>query len=425
MSAAPTSVVVNKKRFDTTGLRVLEMHADYACGRSGKCCDGKWNVELFPSDAERLKEGFLGCGMAEDEIDSLYEPHKNGSSAGMFRMTRNANGCSCLSGEPGATSCKIIEKLDTKRLPSVCQTFPRLTTRTPAGLYLNLSYCCPTAAKLLLKENALHETAPRSVYQDGMEFGGAVYEKSARPPRLGANDIPEWSAFDYFWRWAAEWTARPGLTPTEALFWVGQIVTRLEATAPASGRLAELMPLLDQFMDNDPAKLAAECAGLDVDPLLGPIYLNSIQKLADKSKCLDGNLGVFILRHSDGGENPDYAAMAEEFDKRLRPNLGDFEVIERNFIASRLFPTNTQYGLSSMRMAYFSVVLSLISLRYHAVAIAKIADEAVQVDHYLKAAGMTDRMFQHDLGFLKKMDEALEPTLSKMVPMDLTLPSLA
>lgn len=425
MATAPTSVVVNKKRFDTSGIRLLEMHADYACGRSGQCCDGKWNVELFPADVRRLKEGFLGCGMSEDEIGTLYEPHSNGSSPEMFRMTRGANGCSCLSGEPGATSCKIIEKLDTRELPSICQTFPRLATRTPAGLYLNLSYRCPIAAKLLLKENALHETSPRSVYQEGMEFGGAVYEDSARPPCLTGNVYPEWAAFDYFWRWAAEWTARPGCTPAESLFWVGQILTRVEAAAPNSGRMAELVPILDSVMNSDPAGLAEQCRGLDVDPALGPIYLDSIQKLADATRCLDGNLGVFVLGFMKDGGAPDHAAMAKELHHRLGPNVADFELIERNFVASRLFPTPTQYRFSSMRMAYFSVVLSLISLRYHAAALATIGGQHVSADHYLEAAGMTDRMFQHNDGFIKKMDEALRPTVDKMSPINLTLPALA
>jgi hypothetical protein len=114
----------------------------------------------------------------------------------------------------------------------------------------------------------------------------------------------------------------------------------------------------------------------------------------------------------------DRLMLIDEYDARIRPRLADYESIERNYVASRLFANPLTYRATRVRTGYFVNVLKLVCLRFSLLAVClaegKQLDEAV----WLRAASITDDLFLHSdrfqTEFLKRMDDFAQTPLENL-----------
>lgn len=411
---SPT-VTVNSREY-TQSIRVLELHADYTCANTGLCCEDTWGIALLAEELPRMKAALARGGMPPEEIERHFVSEARGE-LGVARLAASAQGCLFHAHEAGCSYCGMQRALGHATLPIICQSFPRAAVRTPAGIYLTLSNACPTAAKSLLRANALGETAPRSVCAQGPQLGGSIFGDRAEAPRFSPACRPGWAAFDYFWRWAPEWLSNPALTPGEALFGLGYIVGHVEGLGAAAADAALLIEQLDQVAAGFPAQLKPLCAQVSPEPLLGAIHFETLLNIAAQVQPLSPELAAVH-------QGPDArAALVADYTALIRPRLAELALIERNYIGARLFANPLVYRAGSLRLGYFVVVLSAVALRFAALALCRSEGRPLDADLLLRAAGVVDKLLLHNALISGNFMELLEPHIHTDLR-NLALPAL-
>lgn len=407
MNSNPGPIIVNRRPWPGQTLRLLALHADYACANTGLCCQDAWSIRLHDEEAQRVDAALAENGDGLPPAGTWYEPKPLGEM-GDAQMKTGPHGCLFHSGDAGSSSCALHRRFGAEVLPTICQTYPRLALRTPAGIYLTLTNTCPTAAALLRHEGGLREVAPGRVWRGGA-LGGSIFGNNAQPPRFGAASQPGWEPFDYFWRWSPEWMSNATLTPGEALFGLGLIVGHIEGLGAAATQATTLIDQLDQLTAGFAPQLAGLTARSQPDPLLSATYADVLLNVAGAVQTLPPELAA--LRPADLASDAQRAALAADYAAQIAPRMAEHAVIERNYIGTRLYANPLAYRASSLRAGYFVVVLMSIGLRYAALGHCRLDGRALDADVLLKAAATIDRLLLHDAAIAGRMLELLEPML--------------
>ena len=409
------SVIINDRAFPFDRLRVLELHADYGCANTGRCCRSPWNISVTDAEKARVEGVLAAAGDSAPQIAARFQGPPPGGDSRFARLRQDEHHACTFAGlDPnGASFCGLQRAHGHAPLPSICQAYPRIAVATPAGCYLTLSSTCPTAAKLLLNPGGLKETAPRGVMHWRPALRGEVFDDRALPPELAPGIRPSWAAWDYFWRWSVEWLARPALEPAPALYFLGIVIGQLEANAALVRELPGMIDVLDQFMAIDPAGLRAQCAALAPMTELGMVWLETSFNLMAEAGAISGELEALrqIASQAPGRDPGLRAQLAARYDATLRPRLPEFATLERNFIAARLWPNPLTYTAPSLRGAYLMVALSLVQLRFVTLLKQMRAEAPLDPSHWLDAAGAVDNLLQHSPLVQKQFHKLLGPRL--------------
>ncbi|HPK01489.1 MAG TPA: hypothetical protein PLS90_03435 [Candidatus Sumerlaeota bacterium] len=402
------TVRVNDRLFDAGTLRILDLHADYQCANTGHCCGRAWNIRISDREHGRLTDALRRAGRGPEEIERHFFAAGGDGAEQRWQFARAASG-RCIfngAGACGESTCNAQRELGHEVLPDVCQSFPRLAVATPAGIYLTLSYTCPTAVRSLLSEDRLAEVAPRAVFQHHPRLQGASFGPGAELPWFGQQPTASWEAWDYFWRWASQFAARAEFTPAQALYLIGQAVAHVERNAPATGRLDVLVDLLDQIGALPAADLRRHCAAIAPLTELGATYLSVILNVLASCGVVPEILRGARETLARPG-SPEREALLREYDARVRPRLAEFERIERNWVASRLYANPLIYQAKHLRVGYFLAVLNLIQWRFTVLLLALRDGTGIEEQILLRAAAETDHLLQHNAAVTRRMLELL------------------
>jgi len=139
----------------------LDFHRDYACRSSGVCCTSGWPIAVerpvFQGLVAALEAGALRLDRARgdaadvDRLLPLGGPLPEDASA---RLGQDEGGvCLFLESEDGRR-CSIHRQLGEPALPTACCQFPRIALLDDRGVFVSLSHYCPTAARMLLRDDA-------------------------------------------------------------------------------------------------------------------------------------------------------------------------------------------------------------------------------------------------------------------------------
>jgi hypothetical protein len=230
--------------------RVLSIHADYRCGKTGVCCSSGWEVPVEPEVEDRLRaaleDGSLrpreGAPAPFREITGL--PH--GSRVVFSTDSRGR----CVFLEAGDRSlCRVHRQLGFDSLASACRDFPRVVTLSPLGVSITLSHYCPTAAGLLFRDDR-----PVTIETDPPAFPSSwPYEgldaRASVPPLLRPGVLLGWEGWA---RWEAHAVATLGrgeLSPEEALALLTAQAEAARAWRPGDG---EFDACLERCLETDP-----------------------------------------------------------------------------------------------------------------------------------------------------------------------------
>lgn len=175
----------------------LTIHRDYACRSSGACCTSGW-----PIPAERDTVGAVTSAIARNTFsvrgeagadqatgpgtlrpDPLFTGHAV-ADGDVVRTLATAQDGSCVFFERDhGRLCAIHRQLGHAALPSACRQFPRVTLTDARGNFVSLSHYCPTAARLLCRNDA-----QLAIERDPPAFCGARCEgldaRDTLPPLL-------------------------------------------------------------------------------------------------------------------------------------------------------------------------------------------------------------------------------------------------
>jgi Fe-S-cluster containining protein len=244
-------------------IRVLSIHADYACRNTGVCCSSGWDVPVEPAVEDRLRQALARGALRAPR--STATPFR--AAAGLPHGARvvlggDAGGC-CVFLEAGPRPlCAVHRHLGLDSLPSACRDFPRIVTLSPLGVSITLSHYCPTAAGLLFRDDrplAIETDPPafpRSWPYEGLDARGSA------PPLVRPGVLMGWAAHSRWETHAVATLGREDLSADEAL---ALLATQAEAARrwrPEDGNFdAHLARCLETPRRADPARVPPEeCA---------------------------------------------------------------------------------------------------------------------------------------------------------------------
>ena len=166
----------------------LSIHADYRCGHSGRCCSTDWDVPV-----ESSARAAIEAGQQERRLP-LVEPFAAGfppeGYAGVLRRERGA----CVFFDQASRLCAVHGQLGQGALPVTCRQFPRIARTGPRGVAITLSHYCPTAARMLLREDV-----PLAVVEQPEAFPPGSYEGLQAddwPPLLHPRMLMDEASYD-------------------------------------------------------------------------------------------------------------------------------------------------------------------------------------------------------------------------------------
>ena len=182
----------------------LSIHADYRCGRTGRCCATPWDVPVEVASFQSIK---AGCREGRLPVVRPFagDAPPSGYSAVLRREADGA--CACLDRSTGL--CRVHGQLGESSLPSACRLFPRIARTDAMGTVVTLSHYCPTAARMLLRDDVpLAVVEAPSAFQPG-DYDGLVADDL--PPLLHPHML---MGYDDYAAWEAHAVAVCALAPT-------------------------------------------------------------------------------------------------------------------------------------------------------------------------------------------------------------------
>jgi len=136
----------------------LNVHAGYACRRSGACCTAGWPIPVEADVAARLHaDGALPRAPldARPFLDMRPPLDTRGpapaGAAGVIAPGPDG-ACPFFEREPDRL-CAIQRRLGHDSLPSACRHFPRIALCEADATRVTLSHFCPTAASMLFRDD--------------------------------------------------------------------------------------------------------------------------------------------------------------------------------------------------------------------------------------------------------------------------------
>ncbi len=220
----------------TARAHVLAIHAGYRCRHAGVCCTEDWAI---PVDAGRHSglSAALEKGLLQPEQTPAAWFDRTPEHGGAEPVVVGRTGRSCAFFEPGrGRLCSIHRQLGHDALPVACQHFPRVVVADPRGLFVSLSFVCPTAGRLLTAGctrpfQIVHEGA---VLLPGLEWTG-LDARDSLPPQLSDDVLWDWDALTVWEQSVLK--ALEVCTPEGAIATVAAAASTVERWRPRGGEL--------------------------------------------------------------------------------------------------------------------------------------------------------------------------------------------
>ena len=131
----------------------LDIVADFVCQQCGVCCNNDWLVTVDEAGYRRNRQLFDQAGQSNEFAEAFISLGSEAELGEYARIVkRPTGGCWFLTAE---NLCRLQQVAGHEHLDSVCQWFPRYPMDTQRGIELSLSFSCPAAVKLALREAPL------------------------------------------------------------------------------------------------------------------------------------------------------------------------------------------------------------------------------------------------------------------------------
>ena len=131
----------------------LDIVKEFSCRQCGRCCRNDWLVTVDEAGYQRNHELFAAMGLEPEFRQAFYRLGKDadyGEFAGVAK--KSVGGCWFLTED---NLCRLQRLAGHAHLDTVCQWFPRYPMDTERGVELSLSFSCPAALQLALREEPL------------------------------------------------------------------------------------------------------------------------------------------------------------------------------------------------------------------------------------------------------------------------------
>lgn len=130
----------------------LDIVEQFSCKQCGECCNRDWLVTVDEAGYRRNEELFANAGKTA-EFRLAFSIMQKGDVGEYARIHKKAGGA-CWFLTDGKL-CSLQQVAGHEHLDSVCQWFPRYPMDTDRGIELSLSFSCPEALRLAMRETPL------------------------------------------------------------------------------------------------------------------------------------------------------------------------------------------------------------------------------------------------------------------------------
>ena len=249
----------------------LDIVEGFSCQQCGACCRNNWLVTVDEAGYRRNRELFQATGR-EDEFLQAFVPLLEEADYGEYAKIakRTGGGCWFLTPE---NLCRLQQIAGHEHLDAVCQWFPRYPMDTERGIELSLSFSCPAAVKLALREQPLRivRSDESPIPRLPLDFVNHVYPSQQ----------PEHSALRYYFeieQHLIDLLQQRQLALAERLSMTRRFLMALERLADPEKMGSEINCLVQSDYDRIDAKTAAGGAdrGGPVQWLIENYFVNFI-----------------------------------------------------------------------------------------------------------------------------------------------------
>ena len=131
----------------------LDIVREFASRQCGVCCRHNWLVTVDEAGYRRNRDLFGATG-DDAEFRQAFIPLGTAADYGEFARIakKTAGGCWFLTEQ---NLCSLQQRAGHDHLDAVCQWFPRYPMDTERGIEFSLSFSCPAAVQLAMREQPL------------------------------------------------------------------------------------------------------------------------------------------------------------------------------------------------------------------------------------------------------------------------------
>lgn len=295
----------------------LGFHADYRCRNSGACCSSGWEIPVTPAAEGRIRSALdTGLLRVESRARPLFRARRGLPEGArvVFGLDRRGR---CAFFEAESRLCAVHRQIGPQALPPSCRQFPRVALLTPVGTFVTLSHYCPTAAKLLFREDAEAAIIADPPAFPAQEPWEGLDAREAWP-FLRPGVLLGWDGFELWQEQAVRLLLRADLGPEDAVAALRARAARAGDWTPDEGPL--LQWLRRASPDPTPAPAAFDAAATTWSVVVAAV---------------PAALRVSSPPLGPGpGPAPDWAAA---HDRHVRPVWASFGSPIRRYLAAKVF----------------------------------------------------------------------------------------
>lgn len=188
----------------------LNVHAEYACRRSGACCTAGWSIPVEPRHPHAGGRGWI-------------LPLDDGA---------------CPEFDTGPRDCRLHRDVGEHALPESCFQFPRRALQDARGTFVTLSHFCRTAAQMLVDADTLAIVEQPPAFPASRRYEG-LDARDEWPPLVAPALLFDHASYARWERFLVSRLASSSHSPCETLEHIAGAAERLREWTPACGPLTE------------------------------------------------------------------------------------------------------------------------------------------------------------------------------------------
>jgi len=349
----------------------LNIHATYACQRSGVCCSSDWDVPvdvpLYRNLDRALTSRRLVAAAVADGPPLITEPDLPDGAAAMVARTDEGR---CVFHHRGSGLCVIQRDIGEDHLPSACRHFPRIAVRDRRGTFITLTHYCPTAAAMLFApEGPIAIVASPAAFPPA-DYEGLRVDDEAWPPLLHPRMLMD---LDGYSAWERHMVARCSETtwsPEQVVGVLERDARSLRAFTPTDGPLASAVEnLRSRGVDDAPH------VTLEASLLLHAEVLAAVPE--------------------DVRPEPDIEGLEEAFQLAVVPEWASWSLPLRRYLAARAFANWTAYQGRGLLTIVRGLEAALGFVRVEAARECRNAGRSLDAELLKQAIRATDFVLNH------------------------------
>jgi Fe-S-cluster containining protein len=351
-------------------VRVLSLHADYACRHAGACCSAGWRI---PVEADRA--ALIARAAATGALPAPAGLTESRDGVTALRLAADGT---CTAFEPASGArpalCAIHRALGHESLPSACRHFPRVCLVDRRGVSVTLSHFCPTAAGMLFEDRPIEviEDPPNAVAASRYE---GLDAREALPPLLAPGMLMDLASYATWEGRALEVLGDDHLTPEAAIARLRSSADRCRTWTPREG------PLLGRIVEvGTVPRVGTVPAGA------GDAPSSPVARFRDALGCIPAGL-----------DHPPAPGAFEDLDRELvAPTWPRWSGPLRRYLAARLHASWVPYQGRGLRTVVESLAASLDVVRVEVARQCASTGRALDESLLRDAIRMADLLLVHE-----------------------------